>query len=77
LNCSSASTLAALAIACAWVSTPASHRTISERLLPPVDSLEKVADDNPHGLAEAAAPNAPTPTQPSCVAGRQRPILRV
>jgi len=69
--------LAALATACTWVSTPASHRTTPERLLPPVDTLGQMADDDdPRGLAEAAAPNALTPAQPSRVAGRRRPVLR-
>jgi len=51
--------LAALDTACTWVSTPASHRTTPERLLPPVDTLGQMADDDdPRGLAVAAAPNA-------------------
>jgi len=49
--------LAALATACTWASTPASHRTTTpERRLPPAATLAQGADDDPRGLA--AAPNA-------------------
>ena len=58
LNCSSAAMLAALATACTWVSTPASHRTTPERLLRPVDTLGQMADDDPRVLAVVAPPNA-------------------
>ena len=50
--------LAALATACTWVSTPESHRTTPERLLPPVDTLGQMADDDPRVLAVVAPPNA-------------------
>lgn len=58
MNCSSAAMLAALATACACASTPASHRTTPERLLPPAVTLGQRADGDPRGLAADAAPNA-------------------
>jgi hypothetical protein len=54
LNCSSAAMLAALATACAWASTLASHRTTPDRRLPPAAGTLA----QPRGFAAATAPNA-------------------